>query len=164
MNRIIIITGVSGSGKTTVGRALARRLGYPFYEGDDFHPPQNIAKMAGGIPLDDADRAPWLDSLHALIAGIAARGESAVLACSALKEKYRERLARGVENVCFVYLYGSFDLIRARILAREEHYFEASMLRSQFEALEPPAPGEAISVSVHDTVEGVVDRIKAALE
>ncbi len=164
MNRIIILTGVSGSGKTTVGRALARRLGYPFYEGDDFHPPQNIAKMAGGIPLDDADRAPWLDSLHALIAGIAARGESAVLACSALKEKYRERLARGVENVCFVYLYGSFDLIRARILAREEHYFEASMLRSQFEALEPPASGEAISVSVHDTVEGVVDRIKAALE
>ena len=164
MNRIIIITGVSGSGKTTVGRALARRLGYPFYEGDDFHPPQNIAKMAGGIPLDDADRAPWLDSLHALIAGIAARGESAVVACSALKKKYRERLSRGVENVCFVFLYGSFDLINARMKAREGHNFEASMLRSQFEALEPPAPGKAISVSVDDTVEGVVDRIKAALE
>lgn len=163
MPPILILTGVAGSGKTTIGQALARRLDYPFYDGDDFHPPQNIAKMARGEPLDDADRAPWLARLHECIANLHAQNKPAVIACSALKKAYRRQLARDLPNITFVYLQGSFQLIHARLRARRDHYMSAEMLRSQFDDLEPPAPGEAITVHIDDTVENVVKRICATL-
>lgn len=164
MGCIIVLMGVSGSGKTTVGQALARRLDYPFYDGDDFHPPQNVAKMAAGQPLDDDDRAPWLARLHDLMAEHAAEDEPIVVACSALKKKYRRRLREDVPNVVFVYLRGSADVIRARLQSRDDHYMQPDMLDSQFEALEAPEPEEAIIVDVDGDVEALVDRIQSALK
>jgi gluconokinase len=139
---IVLVMGVAGVGKTTLGEALARRLGWPFLDADDFHPPQNVAKMKAGIPLDDADRAPWLDRLNAELRG----REKAVLACSALKAAYRERLAQGIPAFAVVYLHGSAGLIRERLGRRQHRYMPAALLESQFAALEPPA--EAISVDV----------------
>lgn len=164
MGCIIVLMGVSGSGKTTVGQALARRLDCPFYDGDDFHPPQNVAKMAAGQPLDDDDRAPWLARLHDLIVGHAAEDETIVVACSALKKRYRRRLTQDVANVVFVYLRGSADVIRARLQSREDHYMQPGMLDSQFDALEPPPPDEAIIVDVDRDVEAIVDHIQSALK
>jgi gluconokinase len=115
---IVILMGVAGSGKTTVGQLLARRLGWPFYDADDFHPPANVEKMRRGVPLDDADRAPWLDALHALIARLAAEQRSAVVACSALTAAYRRHLAAGVAAVRLVYLRGSVALLRTRLAGR----------------------------------------------
>ena len=144
---LFIVMGVSGSGKTTVGMALAERLDCPFYDADDFHPPQNVAKMAGGTPLNDEDRRPWLAALHDLLASHVARGETAVLACSALKKKYRHQLQ--VDNqTSFIFLHGSFDLIWQRMQAREGHYMKAEMLQSQFETLEKPEKDEALAVSI----------------
>lgn len=158
MTAVTIIMGVSGSGKTTVGRALAAALGCPFYDGDDFHPPENVAKMARGEPLTDADRAPWLDRLAALIGEVIGRGETAVLACSALKKAYRDRL-RVSGRVQFVYLHGEFDLIWRRMQARQGHYMQAEMLRSQFAALEPPGAGEALAIDAALPVEAIVAKI-----
>jgi len=151
--------GVSGSGKTSVGKALAARLGWHFYDGDDFHPPENIAKMAAGIPLDDHDRAPWLAALKQCIDASLAENQPGVLACSALKEKYRARLLRGARGVTLVYLQGSFDQIWPRISARERegHYMRSSMLQSQFETLEEPVG--ALTISVALTIEEIVDII-----
>jgi gluconokinase len=163
MNRVFVIMGVSGSGKTTVGLALAQKLGAPFYDGDNFHPPQNIAKMAAGIPLDDEDRFVWLVRLHDLIADHLARGETAVVACSALKEKYREQLRQGNDGLCIVYLEGSFDLIRERMEARHSHYMKANMLQSQFETLEPPSPHDTLILSADDTVDNIVNSIVSSL-
>lgn len=160
---ILILTGVAGSGKTTIGRALAHRLDVPFYDGDDFHPPQNVAKMTRGEPLDDADRAPWLARLHELLAGLSARHEQAVISCSALKRVYRQQLAQDLPNVTFIYLQGNFDLIYARMRARRDHYMSAAMLQSQFEALEPPTTDEAIVVHIDDSVEAIVENIVATL-
>lgn len=157
--------GVSGAGKTTIGQALAERLEIPFYDGDDFHPPQNVAKMAAGEPLQDADRRPWLAKLHELIATLSRQERAAVVACSALKRTYRRQLARGVPGVIFVFLQGSFDLIEARMRARDEHFMGPQMLQSQFEALEPPGADEAITVNVDDgSVAQIVERIVAALD
>ena len=159
MKTVFVITGVSGSGKTTVGLALAQKLGAPFYDGDDFHPPQNVAKMANGIPLDDDDRYPWLARLHDLIADHLARGETAVIACSALKKKYRDQLRQGNEGLYIVYLKGSLNLIWERMKARQAHFMKADMLQSQFEALEPPSPHNTLIVSVEDGVDNIVDHI-----
>jgi gluconokinase len=145
---IVILMGVSGCGKTAVGQILSQRLGCPFYDGDDFHPLQNVAKMAAGIPLTDDDRISWLAQLHELTAACLARGDTAVLACSALKRKYREQLRAGLDGVFFVYLRGAYDLIWQRLRARQNHYMKAEMLQSQFDALEEPDVGEAISVSI----------------
>ncbi|MCA9971378.1 MAG: gluconokinase [Anaerolineales bacterium] len=150
--------GVSGCGKSTVGQALAARLGCPFYDGDAFHPPANVAKMAAGEPLTDADRAPWLDRLADLIAESLARGETAVVACSALKKAYRDHL-RVSGRVQFVYLHGEFDLIWRRMQARQGHYMKADMLRSQFAALEAPAAAEAWRIGVDTAVDEIVDEI-----
>ncbi|MBE2200776.1 MAG: gluconokinase [Anaerolinea sp.] len=150
--------GVSGCGKSTVGQALAARLGCPFYDGDDFHPPENVAKMASGVPLDDDDRAPWLARLAALLAEHGERGETAVLACSALKKAYRDQLRSG-EQVQFIYLAGSFDLIWQRMSVRADHYMQPAMLQSQFATLEPPAPTEAVVVSVDQDIESIVAQI-----
>ena len=150
-----IVMGVSGCGKTTVGEALAAHLHCPFYDGDDFHPPENVAKMAQGIPLDDADRTPWLARLAALIREHVDRGETAVLASSALKTQYRDQL-RVSQRVQFIYLEGSFDLIWQRMQTRQNHYMKADMLRSQFEALEPPDADEAITIPIDQDVAGIL--------
>ena len=157
--QVIVVMGVSGSGKTTVGRRLAERLGWPFYDGDDLHPAANVEKMAGGEPLTDEDRRPWLERTARLIGEQLAKGQPAVVASSALKRSYRERLRQGREEVVFVHLEGAFDLIRHRMEAREGHFMGAEMLRSQFEALERPAEDEAIVVNAAANVEEIVEAI-----
>lgn len=161
--RFVIVMGVAGSGKTTVGRALARRLGWDFYDADGFHPAENISKMANGIPLEDADRAPWLASLHALISTVLKDKQPAILACSALKESYRQKLLEGNEDVLVVYLKGSYDLIWSRIAARQDHYMKPQMLQSQFEALEEPTDALTIdsSLSVDEIVREITKHIKS---
>ncbi|MBP6469262.1 MAG: gluconokinase [Chloroflexi bacterium] len=159
MSQVFVIMGVSGCGKSTVGLALAQRLGAMFYDGDDFHPPQNVAKMAGGSPLNDDDRYPWLARLHDLLAEHLAQGETAVLACSALKKKYRDQLRQGNEGVRLVYLQGSLNLIWERMAARQDHYMKPVMLQSQFDALEPPSPQNTMIISVEHSVEDIVDYI-----
>lgn len=156
---VYVVMGVSGCGKSTVGQALAQRLDCPFYDGDDYHPAENVAKMSQGIPLNDEDRWPWLDRLADLIAEHLGKGETAVLACSALKEKYRQRLKRGQENVIFVYLKGSFDLIWQRMQHREGHYMKAEMLQSQFDALEEPDPTTAIVVDIDQDIASMISEI-----
>lgn len=143
---VILLMGVSGSGKTTVGRALASRLGVPFLDGDDFHPPANVRKMAAGTPLEDADRRPWLLELRRRIDRLHAERRSAVLACSALKAAYRDVLMDGAPGVRLVYLRGTFELISQRLAARRGHFMPPELLRSQSEALEEP--GEALVVDV----------------
>ncbi|HET9590155.1 MAG TPA: gluconokinase [Anaerolineales bacterium] len=155
--RFIIVMGVAGSGKTTVGQALAQYLGWDFYDADGFHPAENITKMASGIPLDDSDRVPWLASLHALISASLSQGHPGVLACSALKESYRQRLLEGNTGVLIVYLKGSYDLIWSRISARQDHYMKPQMLRSQFEALEEPTG--VLTVEVSKSVEEILQEI-----
>jgi len=153
--------GVSGSGKSTVGKALAQRLGWDFFDADDFHPAENIAKMRAGIPLDDDDRVPWLTSLQALISTRLKEGRHAVLSCSALKERYRQMLLAGNQGVLIVYLKGDYDLIWGRMKNRPEHYMKPDMLKSQFEALEVPVNGLVVDASlpVDEIVEEVLARV-----
>ena len=141
---VYVLMGVSGTGKSTVGEALARHLDCPFYDADDFHSPENIAKMAGGAPLTDDDRWPWHAQLAEIVAQHIDRGEMAVLACSALKESYRTYLRGNSERVVFIYLRGSFDLILGRMQDREDHFMQAAMLQSQFDDLEEPSLEDAI--------------------
>lgn len=148
--------GVSGCGKSTVGALLAQKLGVEFLDADEFHPPQNVAKMASGVPLTDADRQPWLERLNAELRG----REQVVLACSALKQSYRDALAAGAD--CrFVHLRGSIELIRTRLQLRRHRYMPASLLESQFAALEPPA--RAIVIDVARPAEDCVAAILAQL-
>ncbi len=154
---IVVVMGVSGAGKSTIGRRLAERLGIPFLDADEFHPPENVAKMAAGTPLTDADRGPWLELLNAKLR----REPSAVLACSALKAAYRDILARGIPDCRFVHLRGGIELIRARLEARRHRYMPASLLESQFATLEPPA--DAIEADVAQAPEACVEQILAAL-
>lgn len=157
----VIVMGVSGCGKTTIGKALAEKMGCPFYDGDDFHPAANIEKMSRGIPLDDADRAGWLAALADLIRGSLQKGESGVLACSALKEKYRRQLRVDEKQVQFVYLKGSYELIKARMLARPGHYMKPGMLDSQFAALEEPS--DAITVEIDQSPLEIIDFVMTRL-
>jgi gluconokinase len=157
---VIILMGVTGSGKTTIGWGLARALGWPFYDADDFHPAANVEKMSRGVPLDDADRAPWLAALRELVRGCVESGESAVLACSALKESYRDRLLFD-EVVRLVYLKGDENLIRERLRDREGHFMKAAMLDSQFAALEEP--DGALRVDVSAPPEEIVKAIRDGL-
>lgn len=154
--------GVAGSGKTTVGRRLAETLGWPYVEGDDLHPPANREKMAAGIPLTDADRLPWLRELRARIEHALTAGENAVVACSALKSSYREVLAGGLEEVRFVHLTGSPELIRERLAERPGHFMKAGMLDSQLAALEPPA--DAVEVDVARSPDEIVAEIRQRLD
>ena len=135
---IIILMGVSGSGKTTIGSLLARELNWPFYDGDDFHPQVNIEKMNQGAALTDDDREPWLNSIRQLIERHVSKGGSAVIACSALKKSYRKILAEGLREVRFVFLKGDYELIKARLENRPKHFFEKGLLKNQFEVLEEP--------------------------
>jgi gluconokinase len=142
---IVVVMGVTGCGKTTVGGALGERLGWPFLDADDFHPDENVAKMASGTALTDDDRWPWLDRVAELLAAIEAKGEHAVLACSALKAAYRERIARA-GNVRFVHLAGDQATIAARLAVRKHKYMPASLLASQFATLELPRGAVAIDI------------------
>jgi gluconokinase len=157
---IIILMGVSGSGKTTVGSLLARDLGWDFYDADDFHSPQNIAKMSRGLALTDEDRLPWLQSLRALILDCIHHDKQSVIACSALREIYRTSLHIS-DDVQFVYLKGSIDQIRQRLSARQNHYMTADLLASQFATLEEPA--DALSMDVSLPPRQIVDAIRHAL-
>jgi gluconokinase len=157
---IVVIMGVAGAGKSTVGCLLAERLGCPFLDGDSLHPAANVDKMAHGIPLTDADRAPWLEAIRVRLEEAFRRGENLVTACSALKQQYRDFLAEKVP-VTWVYLKGTEAIIRRRLEQRREHYMKANMLASQFAALEEPAT--AIVADVSSPPELIVEQILADL-
>ena|SRR6185437_617749 len=165
---VIVMMGVSGSGKTTIAKGIAEREGWKLVEGDAFHPPANIAKMKAGTPLNDADRLPWLHAIAAEIDRLRAQGESAVVACSALKRVYRDILIGARSDVVLVYLQGSRALIAERLAARKGHFMPSSLLDSQFAALEEPGPDERpVTVSIDadpDTVvQNVFDRLRERL-
>jgi len=157
MATAVILMGVSGCGKTSVGQGLSAALGWPFYDGDNYMPQANIDKMANGIPLDDADRQPWLETLHGLIVKDLESGQSLIVASSALKARYRSTLRGGRQEVRFVHLVGDFDLIYSRIQQRRGHYMKADMLHSQFRDLEPPK--QALTVSIDKPIDRIVDEI-----
>jgi gluconokinase len=146
--RIVVLMGVAGTGKSTVGQLLAQRLGWPFFDGDDFHPQANVDKMAAGRPLTDADRWPWLAALRGLIGQKLERGETAVIACSALKASYRARLLPDDPRLALVHLTGSPALIQERLQARPGHFFDASLLTDQLTTLEPPQEAAALTVDI----------------
>ena len=152
-----VIMGVSGSGKSSLGKALADHLGWDFYDADDVHPPANVAKMSSGIPLNDEDRAPWLASLHDLIESCLREDRPGVLACSALKERYRQTVLSGNAGVPLVYLKGSYELMRSRMVHRPGHYMKANMLQSQFDALEEPH--NALTVDAARPLDELVSQI-----
>lgn len=154
---IVVLMGVSGSGKTTIGELVAKRLGWRFIEGDEFHPPENVAKMAAGIPLEDADRWPWLDALNRRLKS----ERDAVVTCSALKESYRRRLLTGLNEPRLVYLHADKAVIASRLAKRKHRYMPASLLDSQFATLEPPA--SALCVDVSSDMESSVATIVAAV-
>lgn len=158
-SRPVVVMGVSGSGKTTVGAALADALGLPFVDGDSLHPAANVAKMAAGIPLDDADRAPWLDAVGEVLAS-----GPVVVACSALKRAYRDRLRAAAPRLQLVFLDGSRALLASRMVARPGHFMPASLLDSQLDTLERPSADEGalsadIAAPVADIVSGLVERM-----
>lgn len=156
----LIVMGVSGSGKSTIGETLAERLGWPFEDGDRFHPASNVAKMSAGHPLTDEDRWPWLQAIADEIDRVCKAGERAVIACSALKRAYREVLVHGRDDVMIVFLDGTQDLIAARLAARKGHFMPPGLLASQFKTLEPPADNEnSVAVSIDATVEAIVNDI-----
>jgi len=157
---IVVIMGVSGSGKSTVGIALAAALDWPFIDADDLHPAQNVAKMAAGIPLTDDDRWPWLDRIVDELRRVHARAGNVVLACSALKQAYRDRLERA-GDVRFVHLRGNADTIAARLATRQHRYMPAALLGSQFATLE--APRDAIDIDIDASVDAQVRTIIGAL-
>jgi gluconokinase len=157
---IILLMGVTGSGKTTVGKLLAAKLGWAYYDADDFHSPANVAKMKRGSPLDDRERQPWLASLRALIASCLERDENCVLACSALKQSYRDYLLLS-EQVRLVYLQGTRDLIQRRLAARSGHFMNPKLLDSQFQILEEPVGELTLDVSL--PAAELVTRIAEAL-
>ena len=156
---IVLVMGVSGSGKTTIGERVAQRLGWRYIEGDDYHPRKNVEKMAAGVPLDDADREPWLKTLNAVLR----KEEDAVIGCSALKERYRATLFEGVRDYRIAYLHGSRELLARRVAARRHRYMPASLLDSQLAALEPPREAIAVDVSagVDECVEAIVREVAA---
>lgn len=160
LSMITIVMGVSGSGKSTIGEGLATRLGQPFIDGDSLHPQANRDKMAHGIPLDDADRRPWLEAIVAEMDRHRARGESLVLACSALKRRYRDFLRSGHDDVHFVYLQASRELLASRLSHRSGHFFDPTLLDSQLATLEEPSPDEALRVEVslplNDALEDII--------
>jgi gluconokinase len=156
--RIILLMGVAGSGKTTVGRLLASELGWSYFEADDFHSAANKEKMGRGIPLTDEDRVPWLAAIRQRIDECATSGQSAVFTCSALKESYRDVLMGNTAGVSLVYLAGDPATIQARVSQRESHYMKADMVKSQFAALEPPT--HALCIDIHQTPEAIVAKIR----
>jgi gluconokinase len=160
---IVVLMGVSGSGKTTIGTLLSERTGAVFADADDYHPPANKQKMASGQPLNDDDRQPWLEVLNRLMVGWLQEGKSGILACSALKAKYRETLAQGMPEgtVHFVLLDGSPELIAERLAARKHEYMNPNLLASQLKTLEPPSAEEAFRIVNDKAPKAIVDEILA---
>ncbi|MFC0227741.1 gluconokinase [Serratia aquatilis] len=161
----IILMGVSGSGKSTIGAAIAREIQAKFIDGDDLHPRTNIQKMASGQPLNDNDRTPWLQRLNDAAYSLNHKSETGIIVCSALKRHYRDLLRQDNENMVFIYLKGSFEVILQRLQARSGHFMPTELLKSQFETLEEPDADEndVICVDIDADVEGVVNRCIAAL-
>ena len=157
---IILIMGVTGCGKTTIGRLLSAALGWPFYDADNFHSPVNVRKMATGVSLTDEDRGPWLDELRALVSERNERGENGVLACSALKQSYRRTLSTGA-NLVVVYLKAEADLIRSRLADRRGHFMPQRLIESQFLDLEEPA--EAITIPAAWPPDRIVSAIRSRI-
>jgi gluconokinase len=160
--RFLIIMGVTGSGKTTIGKALADRLGWDFFDADDFHSSANITKMTNGIPLTDEDRLPWLLLLKSKITDCLENGHPGILACSALKESYRQILSSNNPEIQIVYLKASFDLVMSRLTTRLDHFMQPSMLQSQFDTLEEPK--NAIFMDIRYSVDNIIDKIIKTLE
>ncbi|CAM3457320.1 gluconokinase [Mycobacterium frederiksbergense] len=151
----IVVMGVSGSGKSTVGAALAQRLRVPFADADDFHPPANIAKMSAGHPLDDDDRGPWLDSIGEWLAS---HGDGGVMSCSALKRSYRNQLRRHCAVIDFLHLEGSLETIGRRQASRPGHFMPAALLASQFETLEPLESDEhGVAIGVDQSIDSIIE-------
>lgn len=162
---IVVVMGVSGCGKSSVGRAIASRTGWTYIEGDNLHPPANREKMASGTPLNDGDRWPWLDTIVAEAQAIDRSGGSAVIACSALKRIYRDRLRQPELSVKFVHLTGERETILTRMQAREGHYMPPGLLDSQLATLEPPGTDEDVATfGIERSVEDIADDVLAALE
>ena len=153
--------GVSGSGKTTIGQLLARKLGWSFYEGDDFHSPSNVSKMLGGVPLSDEDRVPWLSAIHQLVHDLIRQSQRAVITCSALKQTYRKLVTEGHPQVSLVYLRGNYALLHPRLQSRTAHFMKADLLASQFSVFEEPHDVPFIDVS--QAPEVIVEQIKRML-
>ena len=160
---IVLLMGPAGSGKTTAGKLLAEQLSWEFADGDDFHPPANIAKMSGGIPLTDEDRLPWLQSIREAIERWLAQGRNVVLACSALKRSYRDLLGlhSNAKDIKLVYLQGTYDLLLERLHSRKGHYMKEQMLLSQLRDLEEPT--DAITIDVSNSPEQIVSEIRKRL-
>ncbi len=154
---VIIVMGVSGAGKTTIGSLLARRLNWIFRDGDEFHPSANVDKMKSGIPLTDTDRGPWLNAIHEFAVGSSNGGQSAVIACSALKEEYRQTLRGSLKEVLFVHLAGSPELLAQRIANRTDHFMPPTLLSSQLATLE--APSDAMVIDIVHPPEEIVGEI-----
>jgi gluconokinase len=154
---IIVLMGVSGSGKTTIGQLLASKLDWPFFEGDDFHSAGNIEKMAQGIPLTDDDREGWLDSVANQIKLLESKSRSGVLACSALKDSYRKKLASEAKSVRFVFLHGDYELVRERLESRKGHYMKSTLLQSQFDILEEPE--NSLEIDIKNSPQQIVGTI-----
>ena len=161
--RVVVVMGVAGSGKSTVGALLAVRNGGQFYDADEFHPPSNIAKMAAGTPLDDEDRIPWLQRLREEVIDATPINEFSVLACSALKKIYRDRLGIGTNGIALVFLKGSPAMLAERLQNRTGHYMKAAMLASQLATLEAPSIHEGITVGIEPPVIEIVARIEELL-
>jgi gluconokinase len=166
VRRSVVVMGVSGCGKSSVGAALAARLGLAFRDADALHAPEAVAKMARGVPLDDADRGPWLDRVGAVLADGAAHPAGVVVACSALKRAYRDRLRRAAPGVRFVFLDGDAATLAQRLRARTDHYMPPALLASQLATLEPPGPdeGDAVRVAVDAPLARVVEHAAQAAE
>lgn len=158
---MIVVMGVSGSGKTTIGKGLAKQLGLPYFDADDFHPASNIEKMKHGIPLNDKDRMPWLNLLANQMKIWDEQG-GAVLSCSALKESYRKLLASKSKPINWVYLKGSFEVIQSRLEQRAGHYMKSGLLQSQFDTLEEPHYG--IHINIENTTEEIIANIISKLK
>jgi len=158
--------GVSGCGKSTIASLLAQRLGWIFFDADDFHPAENVAKMKAGIPLNDDDRAPWLERLHDLLASEQNAGRHPIIACSALKDRYRAVLRKNLPNLVVIYLRGTEELIRSRMESREGHFMPPALLKSQFEALEEPEASPSVwfadlMQSPEEIVESLLKRMES---
>ncbi len=161
---VVVVMGVSGSGKTYVGQAIAEQLGFAFFDADDFHPYSNLTKMSEGIALSDSDRAPWLESLNKLLRSKQSEGVAVVLACSALKRSYRSTLAAGLATVCFVHLDVPQPVIVARVRDRRGHFASSALVSSQFADLEVPTDDEATIIDADRPKEEVVEAVIAALK
>jgi gluconokinase len=158
---LILLTGVAGTGKTTIGRQLAAELGWPYHEADDFHSSANKEKMGRGEPLDDSDRAPWLAAIRAAMDECRAAGRNAVFTCSALKASYRRVLLDGAPDTALVFLSGDPAMLQTRLAQRSGHYMKPAMLESQLAILEPP--GDALALDVRQTPEELVAKIRRML-